>query len=242
MWIKEIPEELHESGPVGVNFLYRQDKVYIMDNDLCAAWCWLQEIDTGKAYNFVHIDYHYDLSGDEQLVKREVLEKEIQLHKLSFGEFLDLKYPVEKFDIVAKLFRWDNFILNVHDLYPGLFRSTTFITKRGGSKEDFVQYEEEIEAFLDQYEDWLRDMRGGWIIDLDLDFFYWKTRGQYFQLYSDTTVRRLAELLHRNMHKIDVLTIALSPECCGGWENSFKILSIFKEAMGIDFPDINRKG
>jgi hypothetical protein len=24
------------------------------------------------------------------------------------------------------------------------------------------------------------------------------------------------------MDKIDVITIALSPECCGGWENAFK--------------------
>lgn len=175
MWIKQLPGVLGESSVTGVNFLYNKDKVYVMDNHLCAAWCWLQKVDVSKRYNFVHIDYHYDLSGDEARIKKEITEKGIRLHELGFEDFCNLKFEVEGRGFEAKLFRWDNFILNTHDAYPGLFASNTFITKRGGSKEDFVQYEEEIELFMSEFQHWLNDLQGGWIIDLDIDFFLPKT-------------------------------------------------------------------
>lgn len=235
MWIKEKLEELKESGPTGVNFLYNQDKVYIMDNHLCAAWCWLQKVDPEKKYNFVHIDYHYDLAEDKQRIEKEIIKKNIQLHNLTFEEFLNLKFMVELANVEARLFRWDNFILAINNVYPNLFLTNTFITKQGSGHHNFVQDEIEIEHFIDEFENWLEDIEGGWIIDLDLDFFYNKNKGQFYQLYSDTTIIKVAEVLHKNIQKIDVLTIALSPECCGGWENSFKILKIFNEVMETNF-------
>jgi hypothetical protein len=36
------------------------------------------------------------------------------------------------------------------------------------------------------------------------------------------------------MSKIDVVTIALSPECCGGWENAFETMKIFYEIMELE--------
>jgi len=234
MWIKEMPSELHESNSIGVNFLYRQDKIYVMDNHLCASWCWLQHTDLSKKYNFVHIDYHYDLSGDPDRIESEVTKKNVQLHQLSFDEYRNLKFKVESLNIEAKLFRWDNFILNINDAYPSLFATTTFVTKRGGSKEDFVQDEEELEHFISEFEHWLGNIQGGWIIDLDVDFFFSKTRGRYYQLYSDEVIRILGLLLKKNMNKIDVLTIALSPECCGGWDNAFRVFAVLKEALELD--------
>lgn len=75
MWIKEKPSQWEESGPTGVNFLFKHDKIYVMDNHLCAGWCWLQHTDLSRKYNFVHIDYHYDLSGDPEIIEREVVKK-----------------------------------------------------------------------------------------------------------------------------------------------------------------------
>lgn len=48
MWIKEKPTHLFESGRTKANFLYNKDKVYVMDNHLCATWCWLQKVDCKK--------------------------------------------------------------------------------------------------------------------------------------------------------------------------------------------------
>lgn len=52
---------LDRSGCYNMNFLFNNDKFYIMDNHLAAAWCWSQKIDTSKKYGLFHIDRHYDL-------------------------------------------------------------------------------------------------------------------------------------------------------------------------------------
>lgn len=33
------------SGTYELNFLFKEDKVYIMDNHLAAIWCWTSELD-----------------------------------------------------------------------------------------------------------------------------------------------------------------------------------------------------
>ncbi|MFP9097729.1 UPF0489 family protein [Flavobacterium sp. RHBU_24] len=75
MWIVEKPEVLGESGSVATNFLYKSGKVYVMDNHRCASWCWLQEIDTDKEYNYLHIDRHYDLCESPEEVDAVVIEQ-----------------------------------------------------------------------------------------------------------------------------------------------------------------------
>lgn len=63
MWIKEMPKdyENHTSFCYGSVMLWQNGKVYVMDNHLSAAWCWLQSCDPQKKYNFMHIDRHYDM-------------------------------------------------------------------------------------------------------------------------------------------------------------------------------------
>lgn len=40
---------------------------------------------------------------------------------------------------------------------------------------------------------------------------------------------------HLSSGKISVLTIALSPEYCGGWEHSEAVLDIVLKPLGIEF-------
>ena len=63
MWILKPSTslELKTSGKAQLNFLFQQDKFYIMDNHLAAGWCWLNELDKTKSYNLFHIDQHWDL-------------------------------------------------------------------------------------------------------------------------------------------------------------------------------------
>lgn len=67
MWIKEIPNDytLKSSFSNNALFLWRCDKkpIYVMDNHLSAAWCWMQECESEEMYNFIHIDKHSDLKG-----------------------------------------------------------------------------------------------------------------------------------------------------------------------------------
>lgn len=69
---------LGTSGCANVNFLYKSDKFYIMDNHLCAIWCWNQMVKTDCHYGIFHIDRHYDLldnlSDDFLVENRQYLE------------------------------------------------------------------------------------------------------------------------------------------------------------------------
>ena len=70
----------------------------------------------------------------------------------------------------------------------------------------------------------------------------------HIKLYSDKYIRHIAKLLNENMNKIQVLTIALSPDCVDGedikskWNNSFQILKIMSEEIDDlkDFPFPNK--
>ncbi|NIF04829.1 hypothetical protein F3J23_05180 [Chryseobacterium sp. Tr-659] len=79
----------------------------------------------------------------------------------------------------------------------------------------------------------MADSKNGWIINFDIDFFYSEHKGIY-KIYSDELVKKIATILVKNMDKIDVFTIALSPECCGGWENAFETMKIFNDIMELD--------
>jgi UPF0489 domain len=237
MWIKEKPKDLGASGCCNVNFLFNHGKVYVMDNHLSAGWCWLQKIDTSKQYNFVHIDRHYDLMDYEDEIRASVIEKAINLEGLSFDEYVELTYKDDRAPTgTVQLFKWDNFILNIDHAFPGLLSKTFFVTKKigEGGQSTFINFEDEIEHFIDQFPDWFEKGETGLIIDIDLDYFFTPIRGGYYQLYSDQTILKLATLVRDHMHKIDVVTIALSPECCGGWNNSFRVLDIFREVLELD--------
>jgi hypothetical protein len=56
-----------------------------------------------------------------------------------------------------------------------------------------------------------------WIVNLDIDYFFTENNGQTYQYLTDTFIynitNQLKIALQENM--IKVLTIAISPECCG---------------------------
>lgn len=54
----------NQTSMFGVNVLWRERNVYIMDNHRCALWCWLQEIPGEDRLSVFHVDAHYDLAWD----------------------------------------------------------------------------------------------------------------------------------------------------------------------------------
>lgn len=55
------------------------------------------------------------------------------------------------------------------------------------------------------------------------------------QLFSGDYIIALLQDLKNSMDKIAVLTIALSPECCGCWENAIRIMNMISENLEINF-------
>ncbi|WP_110011323.1 cupin domain-containing protein [Chryseobacterium sp. AG844] len=97
---------------------------------------------------------------------------------------------------------------------------------------EFIDFESTIEEFLGNLNFWIKNSRNGLIVNLDIDYFYSQHKKLY-KIYSDELIINVATILLENMDKIDVLTIALSPECCGGWENAFKTLKVINNIMDL---------
>ncbi len=133
MWIKPPPSSFmatskDESLNDKLNFLYRKDNVYIMDNHLAAGWVWATHLDISKSYNLFHVDQHFDLLDFPGLMQKEIKDKSISLHEIGLEEYLSLKQPSQVSSDNFKLFRWDNYISNINDIYPSLFNLRYFAT------------------------------------------------------------------------------------------------------------------
>lgn len=233
MWLKKS-ESLGESLHENVNILYKENNIYVMDNHLCAAWCWLDSITIENSYNFIHIDRHYDLLGFPYTIKTQIIDQNIKLENLSFDEFRELK-QLGGAGEEWPMFRWDNYIINLHLALPTLFNTTYFATQYDGTrKEDFIDREVEFLELLSEMDYWIEN-NNGWILNLDLDYFFSRVDEELIQIFSDKAIQSLAKLIKKCLPKIDVFTIALSPECCGGWNESLRIMEIFSEILEISF-------
>ena len=244
----------HKSFCYGSVFVWQKNNVYVMDNHLSAAWCWMQRCEVGRKYNFIHIDKHYDMldcfnEADIALLKN--------CPRLSYEEFKNMKCS----DRDIGVFRWDNYIMAIYCLFPEWFHTNIFLTHNDGDiysalgRMPFKLREENplyMDSVIDQYLGCSNKYLDGlteetydlpWIVNLDLDVFY-ATSEPHVQLFSNDYIRKIANLLNRNMPRIQVITIALSPDCNGGdniktrWKNAFHILNVLSEEIDSlkDFP------
>lgn len=233
MWIKEPSYPLGESMSKKVNFLYKHENVYIMDNHLAAGWAWLQSINVEDSYSLFHVDRHYDLLDFPRTVKSEIIDKKIKLHELSFQEYLELKQPMNGKS--APLFRWDNYIGNLNIVYPNLFDQVYFATYKDGNKlEDFIDYEVEFHELADNLDYWI-SKGDKWILNLDIDYFYGHINDNRIQVFTDDFIKQLAHSIKNVVNIVDVVTICLSPEACGGWDKAIKTNKIICDILEVDF-------
>lgn len=248
MWIKKIPVNYKDMSSFCYNnvFLWQKDNVFVMDNHMSALWCWMQVCDSKKRYNFMHIDRHYDLMDCFQDEDLETLRLNHQIDYLTYISQM-------RGDKQFKVYRWDNYIYAGYVLQPQWFNTNLFLTHKDGSNEPswghkplrireenplfmewcVQQYIEEPYKYLDGFKG--NDYKLTWIVNLDLDVFY--TGDSHIKIFSDEYIRKIAELLQRNLSNIVVLTIAVSPECLGGdslnekWSNGFRILDVMSDKL-----------
>lgn len=235
-WIRKPKPILTDSFHDTVNFLYREENIFIMDNHLAAGWAWLNLIDPTVQHNLLHIDRHYDLLDFPTTVQQEVIDKGISLKDLSFEEYLNLRQTGSNGDSWP-MFRWDNYILNIQLAYPNIYGEKIFATQYDGNKPDgFIDQEAEFLELVSNIDYWVETRnKNGWIINLDLDYFFNHVNERRIQVFTNELVTELARNIKKVISKIEVLTICLSPECCGGWDNSFAKLKIFCDILGLDF-------
>lgn len=238
MWIKELPEERlqeQKSGVNKLNFLYKENNVYVMDNHLAAGWSWLQELTDKESYNFFHIDQHADMLCDAPVNKYLFIKNNPHL---SLDEYTNLEIETGCSVDVRKVFQWDNYIKQINYLFPNWFIQCYFATHSHVTD----NYPEETKRMNICYQPgpfelynniayWLNNKGGKWIFNFDLDYFF---NDNGMQLFTDDYIKATIRDLKQGMEYVAVLTIALSPECCGGWNNAIRIMNFIAEELNLD--------
>lgn len=219
------------SGSVADHLLYKSKEVplYVMDNHRLAMWCWfdaLKDVHAGKSgeYNLLHIDAHPDLStiGLDQFNHDQSDVSQLTLEE--YRQYWDHEHNIP-------LIRWDNYLTFFLHRYQNLVKNhNTFSAthKMGSSKtlhHDILPHE--LVRFMDNYlGEKIFYNTNKWIVNLDLDYFF-SPQPDKLIIFSDEFLNRIAKVLKAGLDNgsIEVLTIALSPECCGSWEKAESLLS-----------------
>ena len=202
-----------------VNLLARRENILVFDNHLSAYWCWSQ-LDLTKRYELLHIDRHYDLSQyqpeDQPLLQAEVGTQVKDLIQITRATSMG---PLQ-------ILRWDNYINLFLAKYP-VIDFAFFLTQKDGQLNFEPKYQE-IEIY-DLFEQTLEE-KENWIINIDIDYFFTKPDGQRpIQYYTDEFIRATGRWISKKRKAIAQITICLSPECCGGWDNAMHVANLFGE-------------
>jgi len=214
------------SGSYKTNFLWKAERICIMDNHRMALWCWLQFLEGSSKYNLFHLDAHYDYKLDPEL-QGQAFEK-IKNYDLSQYQEAQSK------DLNIPLIRWDNYL-------PYLFRgeSSDYFRRTVGATQKMgfpAPFSEEISPFEleSKLENFFVDELK-WVFNLDFDYFF--SRGIDKKLIFDTNF--LSDYFNKikyfyDKKEIELITVALSPECCGSWKNAEVVLEIFCQSFGFE--------
>ena len=218
------------SGTIEQNLLWKDklNNIYIMDNHRAALWCWMQEIEVDKNIKYFHLDRHYDCRNGD-------LENWISLcpdlGSLSIHDYLNL---MDSHEYV--LFKYDNYGAIFLEKYKNIIEHSLFFTYKEGDIPRTESIQEENASLLhENLEYWTED--GAWIFNIDLDYFFYKENDNYSLMYSNEFIYSFFLIVKKKLDKkeIKVLTIALSPEFCGGWKNAKKVCDIATSALDISF-------
>jgi len=228
-----------KSLDVALNFLWKSQKVYVMDNHRAAMWCWLQEISQHPQFRLLHIDRHYDTSCVRLDLELSQLPPLNKLSGLTICDYSDLKDS----QVNRPLIRWDNYISLFLKKYRSRVLESTFITHGAGDKPPFrrISYKTKMQDVPDNLDHWMNSNSEGegcpWIVNVDIDYFVFKRSDGREPMFSWEYFDAVFETIKQNMEKGNVacVTIALSPECSGGWDLAEKLASRACKTLGIDF-------
>ncbi len=232
MWIRE-PKGLGQSLGGNLNFLWKDPKykVYIMDNHLAALWCWLDSLQLDDDYSLLHIDQHWDLAemneGEIEILKKENLK--------DINHFTSLRCGVRE-DLA--LVGWHNYITPLPHLRPNL-KKAFLAAEANQNPPTFNDRRFElitIESFFSNLNERISNLPAGKILfNIDFDFFLQRMNYRVIRAYPDSYLDNLTEAIKPILDDV-ILTIAWSPEMCGGYKPVADVCKTFCEVLSITCP------
>jgi hypothetical protein len=219
------------SGCCDLQFLWRSGTIYFMDNHKAALWCWLQHWSPDSTLGLIHIDMHNDLCDDIPVDTCSLL---YEAARLPIGSFLDHKASHS-----ASL-RWDNYIYPFLHLSHNSAIDVVFCTHELSSidEDDPVTHRIQTADLPVQLKcAFGSSSKHNWIVNLDLDYFFYNTDSGKEWLHSPTYRSQVFSELAQGLadERVACLTVALSPECCDGWGNAETIAGEVSYALDLDF-------
>lgn len=223
------------SGAYGLNLLWNAGSTYVMDNHRAALWCWLQHISKKHNYNYFHIDRHYDT------LTSQIEEWDFHLPdlwSLKIDDYLTSEYKTCTGDSVPTI-RWDNYLSIFLKRHKNLLKTAYFATHKDGDKPDLKDFVEvDVWELPREFAFWVSDHEGKWICNIDLDFFFFDQNSESTErMFTQSYCKKLFEEIGKKLAdgSIEVLTIALSPEWCGSWQASEKLIKEITASLGVNF-------
>lgn len=220
------------SGRSKLNFLCKVDNVYFMDNHKAASWCWEQHVRSNTKINVIHIDAH----SDAGIISPINLEKLPDPTKCTVVEYLDIEEEAPC-EYGEKVIRWDNYIsafLHSHRQSMNYLMSCTHDSSSFNCLfDDVIIFDDRQKNALYMLDKLQKCTHLYSIVNIDLDYFSEKCRkNDDPERYLEVIAKNIGRLIKRENVCI---TICLSPECCGGWEEAERLLRVFNQYAGISF-------
>lgn len=214
------------------DLLYKKGNIYLMDNHRMAAWCWVNEIDDNEKYTVIHIDRHYDTLGNQIKQWTGPIINGLKSLTLSEYDSIDYQKDIKRF----KIFRWDNYIPIFHHYYSNTVTGYKFYThNRGHIPENLKEYITHYSSsdLINNFYVLFCKSEQRLIINLDIDYFFSESPKSRI-VFSDAEIKTIIKaVMELASDRNNVLTIAISPECCGGWEKSLNFIRKYFSEYGI---------
>lgn len=174
-------------------------------------------IDSGAA--LVHIDAHVDYVDPEIEIIEEVTTEKDAIdfgRNLGIAEFI---IPAQQAGTIGSVYMISN--------------DSVFINEETGFNRAYS-----LNHFEHLYRrKWFDETEGkNVILDIDLDFFNFNYEDMYSNavLLPEQLIRRELEYIKKYMWKWDMITVALSPDFCGGREESKYLFNLFMDVFNLD--------
>jgi hypothetical protein len=210
-----------------------------MDNHRAAAWCWSQHITPDTRSVFLHIDKHMDaVDAHTEKISCELGAFEVRDVSYWLQHMYNQPGHGER-----KSVTWDNYIALFIRRYPEVFREVYMCIRQekmpGLVADRAIHYRHSCKL-VSNIRHWLTN-DGPWIINIDLDYFWQAWDDKAVQLFSNDYITEIGDSIRICMDegRVIALTMALSPECCGGWDKAEIVMLTLCEALKCNFnlPD-----
>jgi len=235
-WLVPFKGRNH-SGPTNQNFLWKQGNAYVMDNHRAALWCWLNEMNLNEPHSMIHIDRHYDALGS----RIEEWLRHLPAWKGSISDYLEKSCKSEVFGGQnIPVIRWDNYLSIYLKEFGAHLENLHLLTHDDGDKPDWEgAFHEEIWHLPSNFSYWLNQGEVPWVVNIDLDYFFYESSREPRIMVSDGFLDELFEAISESFEKgrIGVLTVCLTPDppFTSGWGETEKLAARLLKKLGLEF-------